>query len=326
MVIPFISAQRTVAGREPQTDRRPRAITSLSYATTTTMTSNYQDESDPLRPISSPGLQPSITNAISRPSRGQDSSELDGLRETDNGANDTEDEGRRKAIVEDKRPWYKKPSPWWYVAQFKFYWHLQNVEFLDRMLTMMPISAMTLAGVNPSLLQIYTELVCRDIRRPAPSVVALEGPYIPRARSLVSLPERYFGYPGTEQGHTFRIDSRSDEYVWIPSVGSVGEEPSCASDPVVQAAVSKLLAGKLFHMNLTSGRLKHLFPSALLSTQGALSCITAASWASVSHAQTPFTSSNLTFCEAIRSYWPSSNSYSYFFCCDHLVSPSLVAF
>ncbi|KAL5529764.1 hypothetical protein ACEPAG_5749 [Sanghuangporus baumii] len=205
-------------------------------------TSDSQDESDSVRPISSPGL---LTNAISRPSRVQDNSnnsgESDNSATTASGNHEYGDADRHHKSGEDKRPWYRKPSPWW-------------------MLTMMPISAMTLAGVSPSLLQIYTELVCKDVRKPAPS---LEEPYSSQTRSLIDLPEYYFVNPGGSQDDFTQLDPRSNDYPWLAGTEHESEERSCASDPVVQAAVSKLLA-------------------ALLSTQGVLSCITAASWASLS--------------------------------------------
>ncbi|KAL5489752.1 hypothetical protein ACEPAI_4584 [Sanghuangporus weigelae] len=207
-------------------------------------TSHSQDESDSVGPISSPGLQPSLTNVVSRSSRVQDisvSGETDDSTAAASGDHEYMNTDRDHQSEEDKRPWYRKPSPWW-------------------MLTMMPISAMTLAGVSPSLLQIYTELVCKDIRKPAPS---LEEPYSSQTRSLIDLPEYYSVTPGGGQDGPIQFGPRSDGYLWLASTEHESEEPSCASDPVVQATVSKLLA-------------------ALLSTQGALSCITAASWASLS--------------------------------------------
>ncbi|KAL5532572.1 hypothetical protein ACEPAF_4346 [Sanghuangporus sanghuang] len=207
-------------------------------------TSPSQDGSDSVGPISSPGLQPSLTNVVSRSSRVQDisvSGEPDDSTAAFSGNHEYVNTERDYRSGEDKRPWYRKPSPWW-------------------MLTMMPISAMTLAGVSPSLLQIYTELVCKDIRKPAPS---LEEPYISQTRGLLDLPEYYSVTPGIGQDGPIQFGPRSDDYLWLVSAKHESEEPSCASDPVVQAAVSKLLA-------------------ALLSTQGALSCVTAASWASLS--------------------------------------------
>ncbi|KAH8116812.1 MFS general substrate transporter [Phellopilus nigrolimitatus] len=124
------------------------------------------------------------------------------------GAEDEEED-----MKEDKRPWYRKPSPWW-------------------MLTLMPISAMALAGVSPSLLQIYTDLVCEAINNPATA--------------------------------TFQEVHASVLPASLQSEGnSMLADMNCASDPKVQAAVSKLVA-------------------ALTATLGILSCITGASWASLS--------------------------------------------
>ena len=110
----------------------------------------------------------------------------------------------------------------------------------------MPLSAMTIAGVSPSLLQVYTELVCRDIRRPAPyglpisvseSLLPSITPYTPEPRPVSNLEAR--------SAHLVFL-SRDESDVWLTGDGDSGEEQSCAKDPIVQAAVSKLVTGMFF--------------------------------------------------------------------------------
>ncbi|EJD02479.1 MFS general substrate transporter [Fomitiporia mediterranea MF3/22] len=140
-----------------------------------------------------------------------------------------------------KRPWYKRPSPWW-------------------MLTLMPISAMTLAGVSPSLMQVYTELVCREIRQPVPNTTSYDNS---RTVPVHVLPEYSSVAIVDDHDDTFNFLAKRQAHTWLQDGDSQGEEEDCSRDPVVQAAVARLL-------------------TALLTTLGILSVILAATWASLS--------------------------------------------
>ncbi|KAI5116339.1 hypothetical protein M0805_009175 [Coniferiporia weirii] len=153
----------------------------------------------------------------------------DETNESDRVEDGAEENGEERS---EKMPWYRRPSPWW-------------------MLTLMPITAMTLAGVNPSLFQIYTGLVCKALRKSTTS-------------NLYSVSTAVFG-SGINSSYTLPFSGLEFSFSHTETAGALYgyDEDNCALDPVVQAAVSKLM-------------------TALSSISGILACITAASWASLS--------------------------------------------
>lgn len=117
--------------------------------------------------------------------------------------------------------------------------------YVRRMLTMMPISAMTLAGVSPSLLQIYTESACREIRRPVSNITRYDDTRALPFTSALELAE----YVSVSVWRSKVVRSTSvREARDIHGYSVMRTKESCAKDPrpVVQAAVSRLLIGKLF--------------------------------------------------------------------------------
>ena len=105
----------------------------------------------------------------------------------------------------------------------------------------MPLSAMTVAGVSPSLLQIYTEIACKSLYEKHDfSLRYIEN--VSEDDSLVTLPHVHHLYLETDAQHT------NEPVEFYPSIkeGRIEENKergSCASDPKVQAIVASLLTG-----------------------------------------------------------------------------------
>ena len=105
----------------------------------------------------------------------------------------------------------------------------------------MPLSAMTVAGVSPSLFQIYTEIACKSLYEKHDfSLRYIEN--VSEDDSLVTLPHVHHLYLETDAQHT------NEPVEFYPSIKESRieenkERGSCASDPKVQAIVASLLTG-----------------------------------------------------------------------------------
>lgn len=93
--------------------------------------------------------------------------------ETVQAFNDDYDEDDRRSNLEDdravlggKKAWYRRPSPWWCVLhpytiqQPRPYDHLTQ-----RLLVLMPLSAMSLAAVAAPHVAVMAEVLCRQSRQ-----------------------------------------------------------------------------------------------------------------------------------------------------------------
>ncbi|THG99442.1 hypothetical protein EW145_g7263 [Phellinidium pouzarii] len=148
-----------------------------------------------------------------------------------------------------KRPWYKRPSPWW-------------------LLCTMPFSAMAGAACAAPRVEIYTLLACLE-HKPEYTVGSQLG------NSSISLYgvddvfsselEGAYDFPNTELRSSI-IDFKSSHAVHgdsaIPN-DNTETINKCATDPIVGAATAKLIAS-------------------LTTTMGILSCLTTAFWGSLS--------------------------------------------
>lgn len=161
----------------------------------------------------------------------------------------------------DDRPWYRRPSPWWCVTTFRLYVRKSGIDLLFRMLVLMPITAMAMAGVSPALLDMYTELACRHLQRSRVTNMDL-GYATNFSLSRESHRQTSFLrelYPIANDYASYDLFAEA-----LPAEVMLADEPiDCGSNKKVQKAVSKLMLS-------------------ISSTMGILGCITAASWSSVS--------------------------------------------
>ena len=129
----------------------------------------------------------------------------------------------------------KKPSPWWYDYSLSFA-RLQPA--CSRLLCIMPFAAIAMSATLAPRVEIFTTLACR-VHRPDiydqdfSSLMGNAGDSS-RATSKIIL-----SHVSSNFFQVHNVSTRRLEYNQLIVQGK-----RCASDPVVQAAVAKLLASK----------------------------------------------------------------------------------
>ncbi|OCB86786.1 MFS general substrate transporter [Sanghuangporus baumii] len=167
---------------------------------------------------------------------------------SDSDADEESDEEDWEALK--KRPWYKRPSPYW-------------------LLCTTPFSSIAMSACVAPRIEIYTLLACRQ-HKPEYTVgdcphgidVNTNNTVLPtsfsRLRDSLPISDYQYPLPGSKT-----ISLLFDE----PALGTIKEssdsKSKCASDPVVQAAAAKIIA-------------------VMTTTMGILGCLTTAFWGSLS--------------------------------------------
>ncbi|EJD42203.1 MFS general substrate transporter [Auricularia subglabra TFB-10046 SS5] len=207
---------------------RPRLAKSRSRASRDSRVFIPSDQQALLVPEGDVGSSTADLLDIVDPAHAQDST----LVEED--AEDDELEASKRV----KKPWYKTPSPWWIIGG-------------------MPLASIAMSTTIAPRVQIYTRLACM-VHRPeymsegakaAPTVVDGWGMPPPQGPTLGN--------------HTLVIPVVLPEHDTAANNTIPSPSHQCASDPVVKAAVAKLIA-------------------VMSSTMGILGCITTAWWGQLS--------------------------------------------
>lgn len=128
-----------------------------------------------------------------------------------------------------KLPWWKRASPYWILA-------------------MMPISSISFTSTIAPRIEVYTQLACAYHR---PEIFELQDTSTVRTNGLVA------------PSHTTFSADHNTTNVFFEPISERAAPPTCASDPVVHAAVTKLSA-------------------VMTVTMGVLGCLTTAWWGSLS--------------------------------------------
>jgi hypothetical protein len=128
-----------------------------------------------------------------------------------------------------KTPWWRRPSPWWFVS-----WHLNNLIIRSlflwiRLLAAIPFTTTASSAKIAPRIEIYTALVCAVHR---PDAAGQEFP--------TNLLQNF--------SYLSRLSAPLDSFTGLNT-------SECASDPVVQAEVAKLIAG--LPLFLPSSRLSY---------------------------------------------------------------------
>ncbi|KZV82384.1 hypothetical protein EXIGLDRAFT_346566 [Exidia glandulosa HHB12029] len=140
-----------------------------------------------------------------------------------------------------KRPWYKTPSPWWIIGG-------------------MPLASIAMSTTIAPRVQIYTRLACMVHRPEYMSETAKDAPTMVGAGWGHSTPQHR---PGPGEFISVIMPEQSQEHLSTNTTKIPSPSEQCQSDPVVQAAVAKLIA-------------------LMSSTMGFLGCITTAWWGQLS--------------------------------------------
>lgn len=131
-----------------------------------------------------------------------------------------------------------------------------------RMLTLMPINAMTLAGVGPAAVQIYTDLVCRAIEPELSRNHHITLPSInlqPSYNTSIEIMDKWDfmsydadgTFPDTDFAWTF-ITRQSFASTYennlrqLDDGGLKNDNDKCYSNPKVSAITAKLITGLCF--------------------------------------------------------------------------------
>lgn len=213
----------------------------------------------------------------------------------DDGDEEPDDDGLAEELEANKqKPWYRRTSPWWYVAAGRAHSLALNQNLCGRVIAMLPISSMAMTSAAAPRVAIYTELACREhkpeytVGRRLAHLDALSG--VSRSHYHEIAPA-----DTVNRSVPYGLDVLAESSVYLQpffledsaSRNETEDLPNneCAADPVVQAATAKLIA-------------------AMTTTMGILSCLTAAWWGSVSE-HLPCRDSHSYLCEtAIRSVRP----------------------
>ncbi len=148
---------------------------------------------------------------------------------------DLDEELKARALL----PWWKRPSPIWYVLCFE---SVSLIYILSRLLALMPFSSIAWSSTIAPRVEIYTQLACA-VHSPDVYDDQLLGLVFTNTTPLEAPPE-------VEQDRPITVFFR--DMLESPKNANGNR---CASDPVVQVSVAKLAAG-MFHLTMYQPILK----------------------------------------------------------------------
>lgn len=143
-----------------------------------------------------------------------------------------------------KLPWWKTPSPWWYVITCKASGAKPSSFIFSRLLATTPFTAIAMSATLAPRIEIYTSLACRVHK---PEIFKHSFPTVDHgisATDKVIVSNHSFSSPVLLSPILDTIIAPSGEFAY-QNQSQPANPNLCASDPVVQAAVAKLTTGKL---------------------------------------------------------------------------------
>ncbi len=166
------------------------------------------------------------------------------------GSSDGEDDDEPDAKA--RRPWWKRPSPWWYVSRhFRRHARYVLTRAAHRLIASMPFTAIAMASTIAPRIEIYTMLVCSVYK---PDIFRQSYPGVDASRLDLSAPNLAAVASSPTLIPIYLPELITDP----PQSGNKTTLPNqCASDPVVQAEVARLTAGTPYYCYLPAACIVH---------------------------------------------------------------------